>query len=152
MTPNFWKNAKLECEQADIYHGPFDGCPLTNDSQWAHIVPFNPSLRFRNECDENENTKTQWDNTLKQRWQNKFGCRIAYPKKGVDDSDNAIPLPPQLHAKFDNRHNTYRKDRLYIDNNGKLQNLDKFYGNGRQPVWLHDGTRYTAKSTHDRRA
>lgn len=48
--------------------------------------------------------------------------------KKLKDYENAIPLPYAVHHYFDYKHRSDKRERIWMDENGELQNLQRFFG------------------------
>ena len=98
---------------ANINRCPFSGHTF-KCVQIAHIVPLTNPRGF----------KGNWNAKVKQTY-----CDITEAEyRGLNDYENAIPLPYAVHHYYDCKHRSDKRERIWMDENGCLQNLQYFFG------------------------
>ena len=118
-TNSFRRDAIDSWRQAQINRCPFSGHNF-KCVQVAHIIPVTNPRGF--EGDWNAKVKQTYCDITEAEYR---GLRIY---RGLNDYENAIPLPYAVHHYFDYKHRSDKRERIWMDENGELQNLQRFFG------------------------
>ena len=115
-TNSFRRDAIDSWRQAQINRCPFSGHNF-KCVQVAHIIPVTNPRGFEGDWND-------WNAKVKQTY-----CDITEAEyRGLNDYENAIPLPYAVHHYFDYKHRSDKRERIWMDENGELQNLQGFFG------------------------
>ena len=111
---------------ANINRCPFSGHTF-KCVQIAHIIPLTNPRGF--EGDWNAKVKQTYCDIAEAEYRGPFYDEIEINiYRGLNDYENAIPLPYAVHHYFDIKHRSDKRERIWMDENGELQNLQRFFG------------------------
>ena len=101
-----------------------DRCPFSGHTfkcvQIAHIIPLTNPRGF----------KGNWNAKVEETY-----CDISNTAyRGLNDYENAIPLPYAVHHYYDFKHRSDKRARIWMNENGELQNLQHFFGGSENDV------------------
>ena len=125
-TNRFSRDAIDSWRQAQINRCPFSGHNF-KCVQVAHIIPLTNPRGF--EGDWNAKVKQTYCDIAEAEYRGPFYDEIEINiYRGLNDYENAIPLPYAVHHYFDIKHRSDKRERIWMDENGELQNLQRFFG------------------------
>jgi hypothetical protein len=125
-TNSFRRDAIDSWRQAQINRCPFSGHNF-KCVQVAHIIPVTNPRGF--EGDWNAKVKQTYCDITEAEYRGPFYDEIEINiYRGLNDYENAIPLPYAVHHYFDYKHRSDKRERIWMDENGELQNLQRFFG------------------------